>query len=232
MKHVKQAVSMSALAGLLMSVPAFAESGRAAPNMPIQEGTGNLDMTGTNDPTPSQYAVLPVPRGQQKGVSKHGLLGDEVKGKDGEPIGRLDRLIMDTRTGKIEYGVVTFSETKEMWPISWNNFKVNKESGEVSLNLTREQFRSKTSMDDAKDLSPDIKNLVKDIRKNMGGAAAPQEDSNRGKPGISSGGQVIPPDEGEQTGKPGTIFGGSATLPPGGAPGYEGADKGHKDQTR
>jgi hypothetical protein len=51
------------------------------------------------------------------------------------------------------------------------------------------------------------------------------EAPDRGKPGINSGGQVISPGEGEQSGRPGTVFGGSATLPPGGAPQYEGADK-------
>ena len=51
------------------------------------------------------------------------------------------------------------------------------------------------------------------------------EAPDRGKPGINSGGQVISPGEGEQSGRPGTVFGGSATLPPGDAPQYEGADK-------
>ena len=128
----------------------------------------SVDMTGTNNPTPSEYTVLPLAQGEKKEVKNSGLLGEEVKGKDGKPLGRLDKLIMDTKTGKVEYGVVTFNESKEMWPILWKDFKVNRDTGEVTLNLTRDDLKKRTSLDDAKDLSPDIKNLVNDMRKNMG----------------------------------------------------------------
>lgn len=238
MERMKRTLSMAAVAGLLISTSAMAETGQVQPSMPsghdesMKSQSKALDMTKTQDPTPSEYAVLPLARGQKQMVGDHNLLGGDVKGKDGKSIGELEQLIMDTRTNKIAYGVVHFSDTNEMWPLHWKSFKVNEKSGEVSLNLTREQLRSRSSLDDAKDLSPDVKKMVKDMQKNMGNSAASPEDRNRGKAGINSGGQVIAPDAGEQAGKPGTIFGGPASLPPGEAPGYEGADKGHKSETK
>jgi sporulation protein YlmC with PRC-barrel domain len=168
MKHPM--IWQATVTALLLAAPAYAETGGGQPPTMPNKGSqqGTLDMTRSNDPTASEYAVLPLARGQKAEVKNSELLGDEVKGKDGKPIGRLEKLIMDTKTGKVEYGVVTFTETKEMWPILWRDFKVNRDTGEVSLNLTREDLKKRTSLDDAKDLSPDIKSLVNDMRKNMG----------------------------------------------------------------
>jgi hypothetical protein len=166
-------LSTIAAAVLLTSV-AYAET-RQSPGMPNQGSQqGTLDMTRTNDPTPSEYAVLPLARGQKQEVKNHELVGEEIKGKDGKPIGQLEKLIMDTKTGKVEYGVVTFADTKEMWPILWKDFKVGRD-GEITLNLTRDDLKSRTSLDDAKDLSPDVKSLVNDMRKNMGPPVVNQE---------------------------------------------------------
>jgi sporulation protein YlmC with PRC-barrel domain len=165
----RRVMGLGAVAALLLTTVAYAETGGQAPAMP-NTGTqqGSVDMTGTNNPTPSEYTVLPLAQGEKKEVRNSGLLGEEVKGKDGKLIGRLDKLIMDTKTGKVEYGVVTFTETKEMWPILWKDFKINRDTGEVTLNLTRDDLKKRTSLDDSKDLSPDIKNMVNDMRKNMG----------------------------------------------------------------
>lgn len=172
---MKRTVSgVCTIAAALLATAAYAEMAQSPgmPNQGSQQGT--LDMSRTNDPTPSEYAVLPLARGQKQEITNHELLGDEVKGKDGKPIGRLEKLIMDTKSGKVEYGVVTFSDTKEMWPILWKDFKVTRD-GEVTLNLTRDDLKNRTSLDDAKDLSPDLKNLVNDMRKNMGSPVVNQE---------------------------------------------------------
>jgi sporulation protein YlmC with PRC-barrel domain len=166
----RRVIGAGMVGALLLATAAYAQTGAgqapAMPNKGSQQGT--LDMTRTNETTPSEYAVLPLARGQKTEVKNSELLGDEVKSKDGKPIGRLEKLIMDTKTGKIEYGVVTFTDTKEMWPILWRDFKVNRDTGDVTLNLTRDDLKKRTSLDDAKDLSPDIKSLVNDMRKNMG----------------------------------------------------------------
>jgi sporulation protein YlmC with PRC-barrel domain len=224
MRKVKRTVSMAAIAGILLSTGAMAETGQMKPSMP--SGTGEtqqsqssaLDMTKTSDPTPSEYAVLPLARGQKKMVEDHNLLGGDVKGKDGKPIGSLEQLIMDTKTNKIAYGVVKFSDTNEMWPLHWKSFKVNEESGEVSLNLTREQVRSKSGIDDAKDLSPDVKKIVKDMQKNMGDSTINQEGIGVTKTPAGAG--SMGEDKAGGAGPSGT-----RALPPGQAPGFEGEGK-------
>jgi sporulation protein YlmC with PRC-barrel domain len=224
MERMKRTLSMAAIAGLLISTSAMAETGQAQPSMPSGHGESKesqskaLDMTKTQDPTPSEYAILPLARGQKKMVGDHNLLGGDVKGKDGKSLGSLEQLIMDTKTNKIAYGVVHFSDTNEMWPLHWKSFKVNEESGEVSLNLTREQLRSRSSLDDAKDLSPDVKKMVKDMQKNMGDATINQEGIGVTKTPAGAGGQGE-----DQAGGAGPS--GTRALPPGQAPGFEGEGK-------
>ncbi|WP_447978995.1 PRC-barrel domain-containing protein [Candidatus Nitrospira bockiana] len=207
---------------VLLSATAWAGGGQASGQMPGGQPSGShqpgsLDMTGTKDPTPSDFAVLPLARGEKKEVRNHELVGDEIKGKDGQPIGHLEKLIMDTKTGKIEYGVVQFKETKELWPFPWNSFKISRE-GEVSLNLTKDQWQQKTSLDDAKDLSPDVKKLVKEMQKGMGEPVVNPEGLGVTKQPASAGGQGE-----EQVGGAGPS--GTRGLPPSGAPQYEGEDK-------
>ncbi len=157
---IRKAIQLSVAAGVLCAVPVFAQTGQHTP--------GSMDMTSTKDATPGEYAVLPLARGEKREVTDSSLVGDEVKGKDGKIIGSLDKLIMDTKTGKIEYGVVNLADTHETWPILWNSFKVNKKTGEVTLNLTRDQIPGEKALEESKDLSPDIKKLMKDMQKSMG----------------------------------------------------------------
>lgn len=220
-KKMQRTLSMAAIAALLMGTSAMAETGQMKPSMPSGQSetqksqSDALDMTRTQDPTPHEYSVLPLARGQKKQVENHSLLGGDVKGKDGKPIGELEQLIMDTKTNKIAYGVVRFSDTNEMWPLHWKSFKVNEDSGEVSLNLTRDQLRSKSSLDDAKDLSPDIKKMVKDMQKNMGDSTVNEGGIGVTKTPAGAGGQGE--DKAGGAGPSGT-----RALPPGNAPGFEG----------
>ena len=72
---IRKAIQFSVAAGMLCTAPVFAQTGQHAP--------GSLDMTNTKDPTPSEYAVLPLARGQKQDASSD-LVGEEVKGKGGE----------------------------------------------------------------------------------------------------------------------------------------------------
>lgn len=208
---IRKAIQLSVAASMLCAVPVFAQTGQHAP--------GSMDMTSGKDATPSEYAVLPLARGQKKEATNNSLVGDEVKGKDGQIIGTLDKLIMDTKTGKIEYGVVSLADTHETWPILWNSFKVNKNTGEVTLNLTRDQIPGEKALQESKDLSPDIKKLMKDMQKNMGKPIVNQQGLGVTKQPASGGGQ------GEDQ------AGGSGPSGPRGdplsdrAPQYEGDDK-------
>lgn len=46
------------------------------------------------------YTVLPHARGQKRDATNSGLIGEEVKDKNGRPLGPLETLIMDTKMGR------------------------------------------------------------------------------------------------------------------------------------
>lgn len=48
-------------------------------------------------------------------------------------------------------------------PVAWSAFRTNRESGRVVLNATKEQLEPSLSPEDAKDLSPDIKQYFDSI---------------------------------------------------------------------
>ncbi|HKO31513.1 MAG TPA: PRC-barrel domain-containing protein [Nitrospiraceae bacterium] len=100
---------------------------------------GQTDITNTpGDPgnLPSRYTVMPVARGEKIDVESS-LIGDTVKNPKGEQLGRLERLIKDSETQKIEYAMISIGDTGEYKAFPWSNFKVNKEQGNVVLNVTR-----------------------------------------------------------------------------------------------
>ena len=162
---MKKAIALSAVCGLLFAASAFAESNPSS--QPSGKTTpGSLDISGTQDSTPSKYAFTPVRRGQLVEAEHSEYMGQTVKTKDGKEVGKLDDLLMDTKTKKIEYGVLEITDTKELIPIPWSSFKASK--GEVKLNLTKEQLDPMIKFDDSKDMSPDVKKVIKDMRSDMG----------------------------------------------------------------
>ena len=199
--------ALSLIAGSLMSTGAFAQSGQTAP--------GSLDMTGTQGTTTGEYAVLPVQRGELKDVTNDSRVGEQVKGKSGQPIGKLEKLIMDTKTNKIEYGVVSM-EDGALVPFPWSNFKISRE-GEVKLNVAPDQLGQIRDIEESKDLSPDIKKIVKDMQSKMGNPIQPGLGVQKQGP-ASGGGQG---EDQAATGGPS----GPRADPPGKAPGFEGAGK-------
>lgn len=179
---------------------------------------GSLDITGTHDTTPGEYAFTPVRRGHLKDAPDSDLVGQTVKTKDGKEAGTLEDLLMDTKTNKIEYGVLSAAGTKELIPIPWSSFKANREGGEIKLNLTKEQLAPMVKFDDAKDMSPDVKKVVHDMQRNMGDTTPNQEGLGiTDKP--AAGGSMGE----EKAGGAGPS--GPRAAPPGEAPGFEGAGK-------
>ena len=127
---------------------------------------GQTDITNTpGDPgnLPSRYTVMPVARGEKIDVESS-LIGDTVKNPKGEQLGRLERLIKDSETQKIEYAMISIGDTGEYKAFPWSNFKVNKEQGNVVLNVTREQLQPGLAQTD---LSPDVTKVVEDQLKTL-----------------------------------------------------------------
>jgi sporulation protein YlmC with PRC-barrel domain len=96
---------------------------------------------------------MPVATGKKIEVNSE-MIGDTVKNTKGEDLGKLEQLIMDSETKRIEYAMISIGDTGQLKAYPWSAFKVNKEHGNVVLNVTKEQIETK-----ATDLSPDIQAL-------------------------------------------------------------------------
>jgi len=110
-----------------------------------------------------EYVVVPVPHSRPDAGGKNTLTDATVKNAEGQPVGTLDKLILDSRTGKIEYGVIALKDSEQLVPLAWSDFKVNRESGRVVLNATKEQLQPVISRKDIKGLSPDLWEYLDDI---------------------------------------------------------------------
>ncbi len=133
---------------------------------------------------------MPVARGKKVEVNSD-MIGDTVKNPKGEELGKLEQLIMDSETKRIEYAMISIGDTGQLKAYPWSSFKVNKEQGNVVLNVTKEQLGMK-----ATDLSPDISALQEQLQtlreseakkgvregQNMGdrGAAGPMGETTKG----------------------------------------------------
>jgi len=138
------------------------ESDRSKP--PTKPGQTDLTNTpGRSSDLPSRYTVMPVARGQKIDVDSS-LIGDAVKNPKGEQLGRLERLIKDSETQKIEYAMISIGDTGEYKAFQWSNFQVDKEQGNVVLNMTREQLQPGLAQTD---LSPDVTKVVEDQLKTL-----------------------------------------------------------------
>ena len=126
---------------------------------------GETDITNTKGQgsLPTKYTIMPVATGKKVQVDSE-MIGDTVKNPKGEDIGKLEQLIMDSETKRIEYAMTSIGDTGQMKAYPWSSFKVNKEQGNVVLNVTKEQLQTKMT-----DLSPDIQALeqqLQTLRKN------------------------------------------------------------------
>jgi hypothetical protein len=162
----------------------------------------STDMTGGREGIVGKYDVVPVRLGEL--VNEKGAALDQtVKNQKGETLGTIEKLLKDTKTGKIEYAVLELEETKYQLPLQWSQFK--QERGHLTLNASKNDLYPTTGSLYSKDMSPEV-SLYMDEINNV-----------RNQPKPQSGGPGAP-------GLPFESVGGfgSSGPPPGPAPGYEG----------
>lgn len=166
-----------------------------------------------------KYDVVPVRRGELKD-EKGGALDQVVKNKKGETLGTIEKLFKDSKTGKTEYAVLQLKDTKERLPLQWSQFK--QEQGKLTLNAAKKDLYPVASSTYSKDLSPDIAQYMDEINelRDQRRPKGVREDQNIGGP--SSTGPM-----GESSVGGGGPSG-TRSLPPDGAPGYEGGDPSSK----
>ena len=129
-------------------------------------GTGSMsqrDATGTQSMATKDYLLLAVPQTERTKAEKHSLSDSTVKDLEGRPLGTLERIIMDSKTGKVEYGVLSMASDDRLIAVPWNAFKVNRETGNVRLNLTRDEMNTYLVPKEFNQLSPSLKELITEI---------------------------------------------------------------------
>ncbi len=166
------------------------------------------DMTGGREGIVGKYDVVPVLRGKLVD-EKGGRLEQTVKNKKGETLGTIEKLLKDTKTGKIQYAVLELEETKDQLPVQWSQFK--KEKGYLTLNVSKKDLYPIVSSVYSKDMSPEVSQYMNEINK-----VREQPKAEEGGPGAPG----LPFD---------SVGGfGSSGPPPGPAPGYEGGHPSNK----
>ncbi|HJR78041.1 MAG TPA: PRC-barrel domain-containing protein [Nitrospiraceae bacterium] len=152
-----------------------------------QPGQGSLeqrsmDMTGGKGGLPAHYDVQAVRRGHLMD-EKGGNLDQEVVNAQGEKLGTIQKLIKDTKTGKIEYAVLELADTKYQLPLQWSLFK--QQGDKLILKATKNDLRPEgINSNLVKDNSPEISqymNEINSVRQNpkTGGGLGIQDETNR-----------------------------------------------------
>lgn len=132
-----------------------------------QEKPGQLDMTGPHGYPPKEYAVLPVPLGELKGVSDDSLLYSPVKNAEGNVIGSVENILMDSHTGQIEYAVVLLDDSERLEAVPWAHMKKGPNETHEEFILDTMHFELSPSLDASNDRSPEVEKLLEDTRANL-----------------------------------------------------------------
>lgn len=107
-----------------------------------QDKPGQLDMTGKHGYPPKEYAILPVPRGEFKVAGRHSLLNSPVQNSEGKTIGKIESLVMDSKTGEIEYAVVSMPDaTNALQAVPWAVFSIHRDGQNNHLVLDTRQYQ-------------------------------------------------------------------------------------------
>jgi PRC-barrel domain len=172
------------------------------------------DMTGGQTGLAGKYDVVPVRRGALVD-EKGGHLDQIVKNKNGETLGTIEKLLKDTKTGKVEYAVLELEGDKYQLPLQWNQLK--QEGDHLILNATKTDLRPTINSTLSKDMSPDVSHYMDQINK--------VRSEPKPKAGDPSAGGTDRPAAAGTLGEDQSAGGGPSgprALPPGGAPGHEG----------
>jgi sporulation protein YlmC with PRC-barrel domain len=132
-----------------------------------QEKPGQLDMTGAGGSMPKEYAVLPVPVGELTTTNSNVLLKKPVKDLQGNTIGTLENLIVDTHSGRIEYAIVAIENGTHLHPVPWSAIQVKrngKDAPTATIDTSKYQLMPSVMRDSSMDLSPSVKEIVKEMQ--------------------------------------------------------------------
>ena len=105
------------------------------------------------------YKVIPYPQGGVKQTKKNAFVGHTVKDKQGQTVGTLNSVVVDTAGGNIVAGVVKIplsDNRSALEPVLWKNIHIDPKDGEVHLNVTLKELVPNA-------VSPYVRDIVKGI---------------------------------------------------------------------
>ena len=102
--------------------------------------TSPQDITGGDYP-PEHYVVLPVPRGELEAVNKTPLLHKDVLDEHGKKLGMLEKLIIDTKSGKIAYAVISLEDGR-LIPLPWTELNATRKKNAVVISSTQPRLET------------------------------------------------------------------------------------------
>jgi hypothetical protein len=132
-----------------------------------QDKPGQLDMTGAGGSIPKEYAILPVPVGDLETTNGNVLLNKPVKDLQGNQLGTLEKLIVDTHSGRIEYAVMAIEKGTHLHPVPWSAIQIKHDQRGAltpTIDTSKYQIMPSVMREDSIDLSPSIKELVKEMQ--------------------------------------------------------------------
>ena len=89
------------------------------------------------------------------------LIGDPVKNAEGEKLGELKEIMLDTERGQVAYAVLDFGGFMglgdKLFAVPWQAFTVNEDDHKLILNVDKETLKNAEGFD--KNNWPDTTNL-------------------------------------------------------------------------
>jgi hypothetical protein len=131
-----------------------------------EEKPGQVDMTGAGGSMPKEYTVVPVPVGALKTTDGNELLSKPVQDLQGHQIGTLEKLIVDTFSGQIQYAILAIEEGTHLHPVPWSAIHVKhngSDSTVATIDTSQYQVMPSLMITDSQDLSPPVKQIVAEM---------------------------------------------------------------------
>jgi hypothetical protein len=84
-------------------------------------------------------------------IPSYRIEGTPVYGADGKHIGKIEWLMIDKLTGKVEYAIISFGGFlgigADYYPIPWSLLTYNEELGGYQVNITEAQLKNAPKLD-------------------------------------------------------------------------------------
>jgi exosome complex RNA-binding protein Csl4 len=119
------------------------------------------DIVNIASPT-GDYVVLPAPMGSLREIDPK--KPTPIKSPDGKPLGTLDKLIMDSGSGRIQYAVVRLADDNLLVPVPWGDLTISKQDGAYVLTNRGYQLEPPMSPKEAVDRSPKLQELYRIVK--------------------------------------------------------------------